>query len=71
MVKSIFFAGIAAIGNAVFVYGQRGSGQSNNPSVFIAMGSIRHNCDAYLHIPDEGEQSIHLNPAADAWLFWK
>ncbi len=35
MVKSFFFAGIAAIGNAVFVYGQRGSGQSNNPFLFI------------------------------------
>jgi len=51
MVKSIFFAGIAAIGNALFVYGQRGSGQSNNPSVFIAMGSIRLSLNANLHIP--------------------
>jgi drug/metabolite transporter (DMT)-like permease len=35
MVKSILFAGIAAIGNALFVYGQRGSGQSGNPFLFI------------------------------------
>ena len=34
MWKSIYFAGIAALGNALFVYGQKRTSISNNPFIF-------------------------------------
>ena len=39
MLKALLFAGIAAIGNGLFVYGQRGSGQPGNPFLFI-LGAV-------------------------------
>jgi len=33
-VQSIFFAGIAALGNAFFVFGQKRTSISNNPFIF-------------------------------------
>jgi len=35
MPKALLFAGIAAIGNALFVYGQRRSAAANNPFIFM------------------------------------
>ena len=35
MLKPLLFASIAALGNALFVYGQRGAGPSANPFLFI------------------------------------
>jgi len=35
MPKAILFAGIAAIGNALFVYGQRRAATANNPFIFM------------------------------------
>jgi drug/metabolite transporter (DMT)-like permease len=35
MPKALLFAGIAAIGNALFVYGQRKSAAANNPFIFM------------------------------------
>jgi len=34
MFKMLLFATLAAVGNAIFVYGQRGAGQSANPFLF-------------------------------------
>ena len=34
MPKALLFAGIAAIGNALFVYGQRRAAAANNPFIF-------------------------------------
>lgn len=39
MIKALLFAGLAAFGNAVFVYGQRGSSPSTNPFLFI-LGAV-------------------------------
>lgn len=36
VVKVIIFAGLAAIGNAIYVFGQRSSAVSSNPFLFIA-----------------------------------
>jgi drug/metabolite transporter (DMT)-like permease len=36
MVKVLLFAGLAAIGNAIFVYGQRSAGVSPNPFLYMA-----------------------------------
>lgn len=35
MPKALLFAGIAAIGNALFVYGQRRAATANNPFIFM------------------------------------
>lgn len=36
MLKVMLFAGMAAIGNAIFVYGQRSASVSSNPFLFMA-----------------------------------
>lgn len=40
MLNAFLFAGIAAIGNAIFVYGQRNAPVSENPFLFIAGASL-------------------------------
>ncbi len=39
MIKAVIFATIAAVGNAIFVYGQRGSQESKNPFLFM-LGAV-------------------------------
>ena len=39
MIKAIIFATIAAVGNAIFAYGQRGTQEAKNPFIFI-LGAV-------------------------------
>ena len=40
MPRALIFAGVAAVGNALFVYGQRRASIANNPFVFMASAVI-------------------------------
>jgi drug/metabolite transporter (DMT)-like permease len=50
MTKAILFATIAAVGNAVFVYGQTGADKTKNPFIFI-VGAVAV-CTALFLLPN-------------------